>query len=435
MDISKLMVMDTKEGIIIINQSNLEMLGVDDDHVQEAIDAIKNDKKTEVLDQFRKEVTEENFPEKYLAESNGIAIFPTLRCNLSCTYCFEKNYLKDEMTLDMIPYIKKFIERWNQKFGVNITTEEIALMGGEIFREEVRDLLEKIYEEFPNSKYSLTTNGVELINFKDWIRKTKPEMAFSIDGTKEMQLERRRTKVENSYERIMEGLRFAVSEGLQVNISCILNPGKFNAEDYMRFLDQLEELGWLKNDKIELTFCTELLEGGLEFDKQVALDTIALFEELLEKDERVQYISRGLLASAARLESSLLEKIETGKISEPYCVGSMMGALHFFPDGKVYTCNMVRNEQNCIGTFYPEFTINQDSIDALVNRNIRTSKKCADCDRVLYCKGGCPATSVGRLGDVKEGFCGIWKDPDLYEKVDLVVDVEKLYKAARKYEP
>lgn len=200
MDLNKIFVIESRKGILLINSENAEMLAVDKKDVNNVVESMKNEN-NESIEIFCKPLLSKDIIETEICSCKSIAIIPTFKCNFACEYCFEKDYEKKEMTLEMVHYIKMFIEQWNLEMNCSASYDEIGLMGGEVFREENRPLMETIFTEFGYKQYKVTTNGANILLFEDIIKKYRPLVAVSLDGTEQMQLSRRKTGIEDVYKK------------------------------------------------------------------------------------------------------------------------------------------------------------------------------------------------------------------------------------------
>ncbi|MBE5900618.1 MAG: radical SAM protein [Lachnospiraceae bacterium] len=433
MDIQDLFYMEAKKGILLINPKNAEMLAVDEQDIEKIIDALENDKKDAMCERFLKPLEESQCCGAEVLACGSIGILPTFQCNFSCTYCFEKDFAKIKMESAMVPAIKEFVKEWDKEFGIDTNIESIDLMGGEILQAKNRQLIEEICKEFEGVEFEVTTNGAELLAFKDLLKKYRVKVTVSLDGTEKMQNLRRKTAVPNAYEKILEGIRFLIAEKIETSIATVMNTG-LSVGDYMEFFDMLEELGWLKEERMDVAFSVEMNAGIQGCDVERLKDTIHLYEELLAAERRMWKVSPSIIMGASNVGKILENKLEKNQVNLSRCPANASAGLVFGPDGYVYNCNLVVNEKNRIGQYYPKVEIYRDVVEAYRDRNCSTIAECKDCKFGLFCQGGCPLSAITRSGSIQKGFCGIWKEPEILEKLPYVVDVEHLYEVANRYE-
>lgn len=126
-----------------------------------------------------------------------IGIVTTYKCNLNCTYCYEKGYQREDVSVefeDIICFIKEYVLQHN--------FEEIRMIftGGEPFLNKKMILhISKEISEFLSAynisfNYSVVTNGT--IDFENCIDKMREYgldlIQVSLDGTKEIHNSRRK---------------------------------------------------------------------------------------------------------------------------------------------------------------------------------------------------------------------------------------------------
>lgn len=425
--------MEARDGLLLINPYNAEMLAVERGDISNVITCLKNDTFNASCEKFLSALKKDDYIETMIKSGSGIGIIPTLKCNFSCDYCFEKNFPKKEMNVDMIADIRKFVDIWNAEWQCESVCEEIGLMGGEVLMESTKQLMEEVFQEFGFVKYKITTNGAGILLYQGLIRKYRPKMVVSLDGTEKIQMSRRKSKIENVYQQIIEGIDFLVKEGIETEINVVFHTEIENRE-YRTFLDELESYGWQKHKGFSIVVSVEMDRGVRGCAKEHLLETVDKYRTLLREDERTRYLYRDLMPGASRLEQVLKIKRDTGKIKTSYCGANRGEGLLFAPDGYVYNCNLVMSEKNRIGQFYPGKEIYSDTVNKFQKRKADTIPECRDCKMKLFCGAGCPVSAITSHGSIEKGFCGFWKDDEVLKNLDIAVNVEELYKRARKYE-
>lgn len=113
----------------------------------------------------------------------NFSIFFTNKCNMNCSYCYEKNKKEQSMDRDTINEVIDFIVQQhniNQNEKVTIVTH-----GGEplLEFENIKYLIEKLNTKVNNIHYIITTNATILTDTMiDYIIKHFSEISISIDG-------------------------------------------------------------------------------------------------------------------------------------------------------------------------------------------------------------------------------------------------------------
>jgi uncharacterized protein len=69
--------------------------------------------------------------------------------------------------------------------------------------------------------------------------------------------------------------------------------------------------------------------------------------------------------------------------------------------------------EHCIGTFYPEITVNQTNLNKWRSREKIIFEKCIKCPYVFYCGGGCAVKAKLRKGNLNDVDCDTF--PDIFK--------------------
>ena len=74
--------------------------------------------------------------------------------------------------------------------------------------------------------------------------------------------------------------------------------------------------------------------------------------------------------------------------------------------GKIYPCKAaIMKADECFGTFYPEVTMQTNTLSAWDERDITTIKKCQNCSVQLGCGGGCTIKARDKTGNYLSPNC------------------------------
>lgn len=106
------------------------------------------------------------------------------------------------------------------------------------------------------------------------------------------------------------------------------------------------------------------------------------------------------------LSAGLMKKSDLYKFTyrQTRCFATGYNSFTIAPDGKLYNCSHVMNDNGLVGTVESYSPYNANRI-RFVDQNI--SKKCADCVLYPFCKGGCRAAE---LGEADLNQCVIYKN-------------------------
>ena len=123
-------------------------------------------------------------PENPLGKSNKVRILKIqlgLSCNYSCDYCSQRFVPHADETNSK--YVEKFVK--NIDIWMKGEPEKIEFWGGEplVYIKTIKPLAEKLRKKYPNSDFSMVTNGT-LLNpeLNDWLDKMDFGVGISHDG-------------------------------------------------------------------------------------------------------------------------------------------------------------------------------------------------------------------------------------------------------------
>lgn len=163
---------------------------------------------------------------------NYFTLHLTEKCNLNCSYCFEKNKNNTNITLDVLDKFIDFVKKRNLK------TISIRLFGGEplldlTLLENVLLKLEKdLINNGTNIMYNIFTNGT-CINEKaiNLIDKYSIQVFVSIDGCKYIHdMARKDINGHGTYDLIIKNIKkLQEKKSRNITVRTILNP---NIDNY-----------------------------------------------------------------------------------------------------------------------------------------------------------------------------------------------------------
>ncbi|MBI2836096.1 MAG: radical SAM protein [Chloroflexi bacterium] len=165
----------------------------------------------------------------------------TERCNLRCLHCYQKA-AKDELSFEeicqAIQDIKDTVEGWGRQYDVQISPS-LHFTGGEpVVRRELFDVL--TYARSLGFSLSLMSNGTLIA--EDIARRIKEagvnDIQVSLEGLEDVH---DRIRGKGSFERALRGIRYLVSEGLDININFTLS--RVNADQMEGLTVLAEDLG------------------------------------------------------------------------------------------------------------------------------------------------------------------------------------------------
>lgn len=207
--------------------------------------------------------------QKYLANIHNnkrlvLVLSPTMRCNFSCSYCFEKNAVKgSDMNNDTQEKLIRLVKNKLEEGGLL----DIQWFGGEPYMAfQTIESLTKHFQEICNEKNAIyeagiITNGslLTLDNISRLEHLHITNMQITLDGTPETFSRHKRISLENAiefYDRIYTQIPYLIK---QLKHLCIrINIDRNNYKEAYYVVDELSKRGLIDN-RIDLRL--GLLEG------------------------------------------------------------------------------------------------------------------------------------------------------------------------------
>ena len=142
-----------------------------------------------------------------------VSFLVTKRCNLSCFYCYAKDVLNAPQVKEMaIAELKDIVD---QIYAAGCRW--IDILGGEpLLRDDIEEFVD--YARKKGIFMEITTNGF-FVKKKISALKKIDHVCISLDGDKQAN---DRSRGEGSFEKITEGIEFAVKSGISVRVHATL---------------------------------------------------------------------------------------------------------------------------------------------------------------------------------------------------------------------
>jgi len=155
-----------------------------------------------------------------------VSFLITKYCNLNCFYCYAKDTLNSKEVRE--PSLAELKDIVGQIYQAGCRWVDI--LGGEpLLRDDIEELVEHIHRK--GIFMEITTNGF-FIKKRIKALKKIDHICISLDGDKQAN---DKSRGEGSFEKIIEGIEFAVKEGLNVRVHATLCK-RTMAEGSLRFL-------------------------------------------------------------------------------------------------------------------------------------------------------------------------------------------------------
>lgn len=340
-------------------------------------------------------------------DKDEVQIFfvPWYACNFSCSYCYQSGYdneakpLSNEVIDSFFNYIKK--EFASRRKYITIFGGE-PLLPGKRTHDTIEYILDKASEL--NIDTAFVTNGYCLDEYVPLFKDKKiREIQVTLDGVGKTHNERRPLKnMDPTFEKIVSGIDMALENNLTVNLRAVIDKGNITClNDLAGFA---VEKGWTKSPffktqlgrNYELHYCqpgNSRLMTRLEFYEEI-------YDQLKEHPQIIEFYKPAFSISKFLFEN--------GELPSPLfddCTGCKT-EWAFDHTGNIYACTAtVGKPGSSLGTFYPEVTKKQDSIEEWENRDVTTINECKDCSLQLACGGGCAEVAFNRTGKLNSPDC------------------------------
>lgn len=314
---------------------------------------------------------------------NGITLIVTTKCNLRCSYCYEKGTAHEVLNFeDGVKIIDWFC-------SISKSKEQcITFFGGEPLTEVnlIKNLVEYCNEKHPNIVFSIATNGT-LVNEDniDLLRKFK-FVNVSLDGSERVHnLHRRTPSDKNSFSMINFDLLHSLKN---LTVTAVITPKNiYYLNESIKYIND----NFTKDYRFKIAYEMDWKpEDILEFKKQ--------WERLA--DNFVRDIDNPERWSLYRAVVSFLNFIKAFSENSHYSCNASSGCFTVSPSGELYPCQrfpLLRKYS--FGNVFKE--INLDKRTTLCNDEV-TCEKCKKCTALALCPQRCYALRACLFNDGSE---------------------------------
>lgn len=313
-------------------------------------------------------------------KSMQFLIVPSLKCNLKCVYCYQRDvsYNHSVLTPEMIKDSISFIERTIQS---NPFVERLKLnwFGGEpLLHFDIIQQYTDYFVKYCNDndiEYSanMTTNGLLLTKDRiDYLfQNGLKTLQVTIDGTEDYYIAYKKGK-SGDLEKLIEIIQYA-SKYIDINVR--FNTSVENRDSIMKIAKRLSKL--LPMDKVQLYpakiyGCEGVCNLTCLSDDEFVEFSNLFSETFKEFDFDVEY---------SRVSARLAY---CGSLRRDYAI---IGS-----DGYLYRCeHQIGKESEIIGDVKYGFYRNEADMKFI---NMPYPDECKKCNLLPYCFGGCPSDRI-----------------------------------------
>lgn len=291
----------------------------------------------------------------------NFTVWVTGRCNMQCRYCYVEN-MKNESPFDYRK-IDDLVEFIYDRSKLKDEKVRISFMGGEPLLEAdlIELIIQKLNKRSPQiPEYSLTTNGLLVGDYLDFIKRNKIQLSLSLDGCEKAHDINRIDKSEKgTYKRVVKAYR----EICEYGIFPLRIRGTFNAETSKYLKESV-------NDFLSI-------DGDMR---------AILVPDVFDRNWNEENLSE-LNNTIAELKRKGLNNISIlGEVNTTSCAcGGGLSSYHIYMDGRIFPCSYVVNDDSfCIGNI--KDGLNNEKINMFIEFYVKELKECLGCDYEKYCR-------------------------------------------------
>ncbi|GFZ31224.1 radical SAM/SPASM domain-containing protein [Clostridium zeae] len=359
-----------------------------DINIQKVIETIKQD-----YSEIRKH--------KFLSAPLELTIYPTLKCNLNCKFCFLQNKISNEITCE------KWIETISQAKEMGVLS--ISILGGEpALYKNIDELLNAI--ESIGIKTTITTNGSKLKDStKEILLKSKfitPVISLQCLSEKNKYL------MGLEYTDSLETIEFFLRNNKPVRINSV-----YSIQTIEEFYEMIDYVAVKNIDRYSIATYVKSNENNDIKVNRTLLDSRVLSEKLEQYiedkygDKKINFLVEGCLIYSAYPE--IIDEIsglsEFDKLY--YGCRASKSKLEIYSNGDIYPCicfeNLMKPTSNILEKSLSYIWRNDSNFNIMRNDNT-SAPTCIKCGFNIFCNGGCPATKQKLYGKKYNEF----KDPN-----------------------
>jgi len=324
--------------------------------------------------------------EKNIKDGMGVrmnyTVFMTNKCNLDCTYCYEKNKQDKSITKEVLDaLIKEISEKENDDVSV-------VIHGGEPLLEfkKIKYLIDELKKSGKRICYSVTTNGT-LLNREniDYLIREVDNISISIDGEENSHDKNRHFKDgRGSYEIIDKNINKYLMENKN-NIKARMTINRYNYENISKNIIHLIEKGFS--------------------DISPVINQFDVWEEEQWKviEEELKIVETYILEKKIDVKVGLIDDAKH-KCKNSACNGGT-STITIDTDGKIYPCIIVNGlKEYCIGNIFEG--INKSCLKNIHKNNNEKVDCCEGCARYDYCE-------ATRCKIINKYQTGKWNQPSI----------------------
>lgn len=313
-----------------------------------------------------------------------VLVAPTWKCNLACSYCFIQDMREANERLNMSPEMAARVIDVMDDGLSGVDNIIIHVYGGEPFLNPaaIRAMVERGKEKKPGRfAFAVTTNGSILTDeVLDILEKGRFQVILSIDGPEAIHDECRRKG--NGSPTHADVLKFL--EAVRTRTSCYVW-GASVVRSGWRLIQASEYLRTLPIHEIKAQAAR--LPHGAPF--ALSREELDFYKKDLESVGQmvISELEQGKKPLDNRFASRVLQQLVKGERMR-FCDAGATN-LGVTPDGVIKACLLLDEDSAILGHVNDDPEVWRESGRRWRDKPLR--EKCASCENLAMCGGGCPA--------------------------------------------
>ncbi|MBN2804699.1 MAG: radical SAM protein [Deltaproteobacteria bacterium] len=340
-------------------------------------------------------------------ENDEIQIFyvPDYGCNFACDYCYQMEYspLSGHESKNVIDAFFNYVDN---KFAGK--KRYFTLFGGEPLLPSKKHIDNITYFLSEAKKRSIdtavVTNGYSIEHYFDILKEAKiREIQVTVDGMEEIHNLRRPLKGGGgTFDKIVKGIDILLENNIAVNLRMVVDSQ--NIEDLPKLAQFAIDRGWTKNSKFKTQLGRNYDLHSCQIRQDQLYSRVEMYKEVVELINKYPHILEFHKPNFHVLKN-LAQNEELPAAIFDSCPGAKT-EWAFDYTGKIFSCTAtVGKKGEELGTFYPEVSLDEDTIEQWQDRDILEIEKCRTCSAALVCGGGCASVAKNKFGKIAAPDC------------------------------
>ena len=334
-----------------------------------------------------------------------LVVIPTYKCDLRCSYCWQRLYRLDSPVMDdetlrgLFGALPSFVEIESPE------RVDLVLFGGEPLQDipELRAVVVRVLRWGREQGFStkVITNGVGLAGAMPSLEGLVDVVQVTLDGPPEVHRRRRPLPGGDSFTPAAAGIDRAAAAGIRVNVR--VNVAEANLPRLPELADVARQAGWLESGNVVLHLAPVKNHNPKKStpEESTLLDQVL---ELVESDSRMEVFDLsgfpGIKYFTGFKESGLFS------LHRFFNCEAQMNFYAFDLFGDIYPCwDSAGIRSLAIGRFLPEIEIDPERLAQWRKRTSLDITECGGCPSSPHCGGGCQFLSFEHTGRFDAPSC------------------------------